>query len=110
MFIYSFCSVTDLCTFIKASFTPAIEVEEIQYNLNVKDWLRTHLAGNFANHSKPLWFEFSLENDHAAMRYKMWHPDPWEPTGEGLYCLKVRKLSHSTMSFEFAERLVGLGE
>lgn len=79
----------DLCSFIKTSFTPAIDVEEIMHNLDVKEWLKPYLAGNFANHSQPLWFEFTLVDGEARMRYKMWHPDPWEPNGPGLLCLKV---------------------
>ncbi|XP_071821925.1 uncharacterized protein [Apostichopus japonicus] len=78
----------ELSSFIKASFTPAIEVEEIQHNLNVKEWLTPHLSGSFANHSKPLWFEFTYQNGRAEMRYKMWHQDPWQPETCGLHCLK----------------------
>ena len=91
---------------VESSYTPAIHVIGATPLFNIKEWLKPHLAGQFKNHSKPLWFRLRKKDGITRMHYKMFLSDSWLPKevleadevtvdedSKGLICLKVSMIS-----------------
>ncbi|XP_064640304.1 uncharacterized protein LOC135495512 isoform X3 [Lineus longissimus] len=73
----------------KDTFSPKIEVHNVQSVFNWRDHIIPFLPDNFSGQSKPHQFQFRKVDGQARMRYRLWADDPWSPEGPGMTCLEA---------------------
>jgi hypothetical protein len=69
-------SLTGLHSTIEEAYTPKIQVCNVPWVHDIKDWLKPNME-DLHGHSTPLSFKFTSNGQKAVMRFRHWCSEPW---------------------------------
>jgi len=89
--LIALCYYIDLMDAMKSSNHTVRNVSCMKYMVDIRKWISPHLE-DMRYHTEQHIFLFKKNpSNKAAMYYKAWSHDDWEPSNDGLVILKVSK-------------------